>query len=547
METNDPFASISTRDTPQSQPIPGRPDQVENSAGGFGWKVDDWTQLRRLLILGTAGGSYYASQKDLTQQNADALFRCIASDGLRTVQEIVTVSVDNLAPKVQPAIFALAVCAGKGDDKTRAAALAALPQVCRTGYHLFTFARYVENFRGWGRGLRNAVGAWYTSKDPSKLAVQVVKYRQREGWSHRDLLRLAHPVADNEIVNAILKYVVDRDEVTPDTLPALPEMIWASERVLQETDPAIVAKYVEQHDLPWEALPSEVLRHPVVWEALLPKMGLTALIRNVGRLTDIGLIKPMSDTTNLVVSRLTDQDNLLRSRVHPFTVLLAQTTYAAGRGVKGSLTWQPVAKVTDALDAAFYKAFGNVVPSGKNTMLAIDISGSMTWDTIAGSHIMPREGAAAMALITLATEPNTVVTVFSNGPGRSWRDHGGEGVAVVDLSPRQRLNDVVKTIQAMPAGGTDCALPMLYAQRHKLDVDTFVVYTDSETWAGRVHPSQALESYRQSSGRPARSVVVGMVSNGFTIADPQDPGMMDVVGFDASAPQVISDFSAGKI
>lgn len=36
-------------------------------------------------------------------------------------------------------------------------------------------------------------------------------------------------------------------------------------------------------------------------------------------------------------------------------------------------------------------------------------------------------------------------------------------------------------------------------------------------------------------------VVVGMVSNGFSIADPDDAGMLDVVGFDAAAPQVIAD------
>jgi 60 kDa SS-A/Ro ribonucleoprotein len=33
-----------------------------------------------------------------------------------------------------------------------------------------------------------------------------------------------------------------------------------------------------------------------------------------------------------------------------------------------------------------------------------------------------------------------------------------------------------------------------------------------------------------------------MVSNGFSIADPNDAGMLDVVGFDAAAPAVIADF-----
>ena len=40
----------------------------------------------------------------------------------------------------------------------------------------------------------------------------------------------------------------------------------------------------------------------------------------------------------------------------------------------------------------------------------------------------------------------------------------------------------------------------------------------------------------------AKSVVVGMTSNGFTLADPNDRGMLDVVGFDTSAPAVIADF-----
>jgi 60 kDa SS-A/Ro ribonucleoprotein len=116
-------------------------------------------------------------------------------------------------------------------------------------------------------------------------------------------------------------------------------------------------------------------------------------------------------------------------------------------------------------------------------------------------------------------------------------------VTTLAISPRQRLDDVVKTVAALPMGGTDCALPMIWAQNNGIDVDTFCVYTDNETWAGNVHPSQALRSYRDARGIPAKLVVVGMTSNGFSIADPNDAGMMDVVGFDTSTPPVIADFA----
>jgi 60 kDa SS-A/Ro ribonucleoprotein len=157
------------RRTPQSARIPGT-NQVPNSAGGFAWGVDEWTRLRRFLVLVSEGGSFYAGEWQLTHENAATLARCIAADGPRAVSEIVAVSRDGRAPRNDPAVFALAMAAGAQDERTRRAALDALPEVCRTGTHLFQFAGFVEGFRGWGRGLRRAVGAWYTDQEPAALA-----------------------------------------------------------------------------------------------------------------------------------------------------------------------------------------------------------------------------------------------------------------------------------------------------------------------------------------------------------------------------------------
>ena len=118
------------------------------------------------------------------------------------------------------------------------------------------------------------------------------------------------------------------------------------------------------------------------------------------------------------------------------------------------------------------------------------------------------------------------------------------GLTELAVSPRQRLDDVVRLTSALPFGGTDCALPMTEALRRRWAVDAFVVYTDSETWAGPIHPAQALREYRARTGIAAKLVVVAMASNGFTIADPDDAGMLDVVGFDTATPQVIADFVA---
>ena len=115
------------------------------------------------------------------------------------------------------------------------------------------------------------------------------------------------------------------------------------------------------------------------------------------------------------------------------------------------------------------------------------------------------------------------------------------GLSTLAISPRERLDDVLARTAGLPFGGTDCALPMLEARMRKWQVDLFVVYTDNETWAGQVHPAQALRQYRQATGIAARLVVVAMASNGFSIADPDDAGMLDVVGFDAATPALIAD------
>jgi len=80
------------------------------------------------------------------------------------------------------------------------------------------------------------------------------------------------------------------------------------------------------------------------------------------------------------------------------------------------------------------------------------------------------------------------------------------------------------------------------AKRNGVEVDAFIVYTDNETNTGATHPSQALLEYRRAMGIDARLIVAAFSSNGFSIADPNDPGMLDVVGFDSAVPNLISSF-----
>jgi len=527
----------SQRNTPQSQQA--HPDQVKNNAGGFSFKLGPFEQFERFLILGSMGGTYYGSERKLTLDNANVIDQCASLDGKRTIDMIVDVSVNGRAPKQDPAIYALARLAGHKDLEVRKAALGALNQVCRIGTHLFSFLSDVEEFRGWGRLLRTAVSNWYLDKEPRALAYQITKYQQREGESHRDALRRAHPGTQDTDLNEVLRYAAQKLTVDPEwTSSDKPHrrLFGAVEAAKHADKASQIVDLIEKHDLVRECIPTQWLNDPKVWEALFQKMPLGAMVRNLAKMTTIGLIAPMSDVAIEVVSRLENTEAIRKARIHPLAMLFAQATYGQGHGFRGSNRWSPVPQITAALDDAFYTSFENVEPTGKRFLLGLDISGSMGYGYIANSFVTPAMGAAAMAMVTMKAEKN-------------WYCHGFSGHFVdLKLHDRMSLPEVLTITNSMNFGSTDCSVPMNHALQHKIPVDTFCVYTDNETWVGnRNHPFQALEKYRQKMGIPAKLVVIGMTATDVTIANPNDPGMLDVVGFDASTPRVISDFATQNL
>ena len=548
--------------TPQAERIPGT-NQVPNSAGGYAWPVDKWMRFDRFLIFGSERGTYYIRERTLTIENAANARECVTEDGPRAVRRIVEISAAGRAPSNDPALFALAMCAGLGNDATRAMALEALPEVARTGTHLFHFLQYIRAFRGWGRGVRRAVGRWYTAKPAPAVAYQILKYRARDGWAHRDALRLAHPKAPTVGHDVLFRYATkgwrslasaSKAEKAMFELARISDLdvvgLIESIESLAQLTPNEAATVISRMKLTREMVPTELLTHPVVWDALLERMPLTAMIRNLGVMTKVGLITPASTAAGTVVDRLSDHESLRGARVHPVAVLAAMKTYAQGRGMKGSGKWTPVTHVIDALDKAFYLSFENAPTTSKRIMLALDVSGSMGAPVFGMDYLTCREASAAMALVTAATEPKHRFVAFTKGdyPSLWSATHGTEyntGLSPLMISPRQRLDDVVRRIGTLPFGGTDCALPMVEAMKHRWLVDTFVVFTDSENWAGNIHTAQALRDYRERMGIAAKLVVVAMASNGFSIADPNDAGMLDVVGFDTMTPQILAHFIEG--
>ena len=484
--------------------------QVANNAGGFVYALPDEARLTRFLVLGTDGGTFYAGERQHTAQATDFVRELVARDAALALRVTLEVVRGHRAPKADPALLVLALIAKTAPNTAhRKAAWDALPEVARTGTMLLHFLAFADALGGWGRLTRQGVARVYETADVPKLALWAVKYKSRDGWSQADALRKAHPKTADAERNAVLKFMVDG--VLPEVGDAQALRVIEGHLLAQsaQTD-AEAAALMHEYGVPMEAVPTH-LRGQEVYRAALDTNGLTWLLRNLGNLGRVGVLTPND-------------------------ALKARLVYAQGRGVRGSGTWIPVPKVVDALEDAFYATFSNVEAAGTRHLLALDVSGSMTCGMVAGVQgLTPNMAAAAMSMVALRTEPEALTMGFAD----QFRALG--------ITPRDTLESAMRKAQSASFGATDCAQPMLWAAKHKLLVDTFVVYTDNETWAGKVHPAVALDSYAQKMGRMPRLIVVGLTATGFSIADPQRRDMLDVVGFDTAAPSIMTAFAGGKI
>ena len=113
----------------------------------------------------------------------------------------------------------------------------------------------------------------FDDRDLDSLTYQAVKYRERDGWAQRDLLRLAHPKPPDDQHQALYHWIVRGwdwvgDEPHPD--PAL-RLIWAFERIQRAQSVAEAVQLIREHRLPREAVPTQFLSAQEVWEALLER------------------------------------------------------------------------------------------------------------------------------------------------------------------------------------------------------------------------------------------------------------------------------------
>ncbi len=401
---------------------------------------DTWSALRRYLLIGGVD-RVLTDPLPVTVADADPVRAALAEDSLRVVAEILAATAANPS-RPEPLLLALALAAAADDDLTRRAALVALPRVARTSRDLFLFATFVQSLRGWGRGLRRAIGAWYNDRSPAALVEDILATPGFAGWRHADLLRLGHPKAPTITHDAIYRWVVTgvsppallTDPAVPDSAALLARLA-AATAVSEMRDGVLAAALIATHRLPLAAVPASLRREPCVWQALLPHLRSAEVLTSLPELAATDSLVPGNPVHETVTDRLVRSVAGPAGGVTPLAVVAARRAYESGHS--GTDRWDVRDDIMTALDRAFDLACRRVETC--DLPVTMRIPAGLPGCTARNGIVSALDVAATLAIILSRSESDARIAVV------------GDATLPLRLAPGASLVDTVAAIGRLAA------------------------------------------------------------------------------------------------
>ena len=306
-------------------------------------------------------------------------------------------------------------------------------------FYLNTFGRPIPN------SIRKGINAVFSTFDEYTLA----KYKGTgKAVKMRDLLLLCHPSPKDKEQSDMWKRLLEDKLATPIT---------------------------------WETELSANGNTKEAWEKLIDsgKVGYMALLRNLRNIINA---KPRN--IEKVWQTIENPVAVQRSKQLPFRFLSAYKTLDSMPNV-GS-------RAFDALENAVDASIENIENLPGSTVIAVDVSGSMSSRVSANSDIMCSEIGMMLGLIANRICENAIFYTFDTS---------------IKQYSHSRRSGILETCmrESSCGGGTNMDLPFEAMLRHKINADRVIIISDNMCNAGSTmwgrKPVQSLANeYRRQSG-----------------------------------------------
>lgn len=313
------------------------------------------------------------------------------------------------------------------------------------------------------RGVADAVKRLYTERNFLKYDSAARAFR------FGDVIELTHPSFDRIYQNQLARYAISVGKGRTDVEVHDSLDIIQANRSLRKLSPDFIKALAREGKLAdklsaagmtWEDIPS-LVNGPwtaELWEAIIPSMGVMALMRNLNNFDAAGISKT---ARNLVVDKLSDREAVRRSRILPIRALTAYMNVNNSR-------WH------GALEDAVDLTLENVPALKGRTLILVDCSGSMY-----GYSGMDYAKTASLfgAALAVKAENATLVHYGSN----SVEKRVPKGSSVLQMANMTEC-----------LGGTDTTGAL---QRHYNGHDRVILLTDEQHyggWYARKQPGEVI-------------------------------------------------------
>jgi 60 kDa SS-A/Ro ribonucleoprotein len=438
---------------------------TRNEAGGRAYTLAPRHALAQLAATGCFNGTYYAGAneqlatlKTLIDQVADNAFlaKLAVYSRQQAMMKDMPVALLLALSKRDPALFRKVFDRVVDNGRT----LRTLVQFVRSGQ----FDR-----KGLSYSLQRAVQRWLNSASVEKLLSASIG----NDPSLRDVLRLARPTPADNSRRALFGWLTDKpvEKWAPATEADLPEEVMALAAFRKAESAEAQILILGNMHARWDLL-ADTAKGSAVWAAIARKMGPQALRMNLNTLMRHGVIGQADngEMTDYVVARLSDPDEIRRSRQFPYQFLAAYMNVGD----------EVPQKIKTALHKAAEIACGNIPELPGPVVIGPDVSGSMASPVTgnrgrgATSKMRCVDVAALFAAAILRRNPDSVVIPFDTAAYEAKVD------------PTDSVLSLAERLAKYGGGGTNCSLPLAaanarYANRKFAGC---VLVSDQESWVG---------------------------------------------------------------
>ncbi len=424
-----------------SAPIRTDNRRVATYEGGAGYERDDGAALFLLAATNMVGeDTFYERAADRDARFAELVHRVTAADAGFIAGADPEAGRVGLAHYLRQsmlmrsaAVVMAAEYVAAGGARGRSVVARALQRPDEPaemiGYWMVTHGRRLP--MAIKRGVADAARRMYTER-------AVLRY---DGISRQirmaDVLELTHPEPKDGAQSALFRYLLDRrhhDDARADGA-SLPVLAAAAElaavpvderrAALRERGPAALARagYSWERLAGW--LPGGM--DAEAWEAVIPSMGVMALLRNLRNFDEAGIAEKWVES---VIATITDAAEVAKARLFPYQV------WAAYKHAPSD-NWKRALARTLALST-------RNIPALDGTLVVIDTSASMQAPVSRHSAMARVEVGAVMAMATAHAARHVDVVIYG-------RTHA----KVRGLAGASVLNAVDKVVRSVGSVGHD--------------------------------------------------------------------------------------------